>query len=114
MNIEPLTRERDKRLIRRKPVKRGVVAQFRRGQLGLGADIALSIVDISDSGMCLVVSAVLGKGDDGEVILAGVGRSKPLKMACEVRWCVPHGEKAFRAGIRFRKRIPYADLDQYC
>ena len=110
----PAVQQADKRLIRRKPAKRGVRAKHRRGALGLGADLAVAIVDVSDSGLCLVVSAALAKGEEAEVVLAGVGRQKPLKAACEVRWCVPEGDAAFRAGLRFRKRIPYAELDSYC
>ncbi len=106
--------ERDKRLSRRKPVKRGVVAQCRRGQMGLGADVAVGVVDISECGACLMVKVELKHGEDAEVILAGVGRGKPLKLACEVRSCVAQGEGTFRAGMRFRKRIPYAELDNFC
>ena len=113
-SVTPAAPQTDKRLIRRKPAKRGVRAQCRRGQLGLGADIAVAVVDVSDSGMCLVVRVALAKGEEAEVVLAGVGRQKPLKVACEVRWCVPEGATAFRAGLRFRKRIPYAELDSYC
>jgi len=110
----PAAPQADKRLIRRKPAKSGVRVQCRRGQLGLGADVAVAVVDISDTGMCVVVKAALTKGEDAEVILAGVGRQKPLKLACEVRWCVPDGAAGFRAGLRFRKRIPYAEMDSYC
>ncbi len=106
--------ERDKRLSRRKPVKRGVVAQCRRGQLGLGADIAGGIVDISECGACLKVKVELKHAEDAEVVLVGVGRSKPLKVMCEVRSCIPDDAGAFRVGLRFRKRIPYAELDNFC
>ena len=106
--------ERDKRLSRRKPVKRGVTAQCRRGQLGLGADVAVGVVDISECGACLLVKVELKHGEDAEVILAGVGRSKPLKVTCEVRSCVPEAEDVFRVGLRFRKRVAYAELDNFC
>ena len=106
--------ERDKRLSRRKPVKRGVAAQCRRGQMGLGADVAVAIVDISDCGACLVVSAEFKKGEEAELILVGVGRSKPLKVMGEIRSCVPDGEDTFRVGLRFRKRVAYAELDNFC
>ncbi len=72
--VSPAAPQTDKRLIRRKPAKRGVRAQCRRGQLGLGADIAVAIIDVSDSGLCLVVSAALAKGEEAEVILAGRSR----------------------------------------
>ncbi|WP_020468632.1 PilZ domain-containing protein [Zavarzinella formosa] len=113
-STETVVPERDKRLIRRKPVKRGVIARCRRGQLGLGQDLALGIIDISDSGMCLLVKTELRRGEEAEVEMIGVGRSKPIKILCEVRWIVFEDDERFRVGLRFRKRIPYADLNDYC
>jgi len=108
--------EHNKRLTRRKSAKRGVIAQCRRGQMGLGADLACCIVDISDGGACLIVKQAFRQGEDAEIILFGVGRSKPVKLACEVRSCVAvdETEETFKVGFRFRKRIPYAELDNLC
>lgn len=113
-STRPTDYHADKRVNRRKPPKRGVMVECRRGQLGLGRNLALQIIDITDGGICLQLTDELPLNDVVELILIGVGRSKPLKMLADVRWVSTVDEGIFQTGMRFRKRIPYADLNLYC
>lgn len=109
-----ITTERDKRLKRRKTMKRGVVVHCRRGLSGLSRDILKAIVDFNDSGMSLEVSEELKVGDELEMELIGVGRGKPLKIPSVVRWIEAEDEETFSVGVQFRKKIPYVELANYC
>lgn len=113
------TPERDRRVIRRKPVKKGVTVVARRGTMGLGPNLAIMAKTLSDDGMSLQVTQQMAKGDEIELLVTGIGRSKPERLIAEVRWCHAvfdeAGEEAiaYAIGARFRKRIPYAELSNY-
>ena len=43
--------------------------------------------------------------------LTGIGKSKPMTMIADVRWCREDEEtETFYIGIKFRRRLAYADL----
>ena len=106
--------ERDKRVTRRKPTKRGVSVACRRGLSGLGRDILANVLDISETGICLEVNEEMIRGEMAEIELTGVGRSKPMKIPCEVRWVIDEDGEIFSVGLQFRKKIPYAELANFC
>ena len=92
-------------------LKKGVELTLRKGAMGLGPNLAVGGVEVSDDGIQLRVKAELKKGDEVEVGLTGIGRSKPMNMMADVRWCRPEEEgDAFLAGIMFRRRLSYGDL----
>jgi hypothetical protein len=58
------------------------------------------------------VKSELKKGDEVEIGLTGIGRSKPMVLMADVRWCRPaeEGSDKFLMGARFRRRLAYADI----
>jgi hypothetical protein len=75
--------------------------------LGLGKDLCLAILDVSETGIRLLVKSAVTKGDEIEVELLGVNHRRPLKALAQVVWCIPG---TFCLGAQFRRRLSYADF----
>ena len=93
---------------RRRP--RGTVRlECRKGSFGLGANLALNLLDVSDSGVRLVLTEPLQSGAEVEVLISGYGMRDTIKRLAVVRWQVTLDTGHFCVGIEFQKRIPYRD-----
>lgn len=93
---------------RRKP-RSTVRVECRRGSTGLGNNLALIVLDLSDSGVRMVVSQQLGSGAEVEVLLTGYTLKQPLKRLANVRWEIKAENGSFCVGLEFQKAIPYRD-----
>jgi len=107
----------DSKLSRPRPVKHGVALTIRKGTLGLGADLALAGQEISEDGLRARIKSELKEGDEIEIGLTGVGRSKPLVLIGDVRWCQkddtdPTG-MSFAIGAQFRHRLSFSEIGQF-
>jgi hypothetical protein len=80
-----------------------------RSALGLGANIGVSVLDISETGARLVLKEALPVGHTFEITLEPAS-CKPLKTPATVVWCVPAADGTFCVGARFQKNISYSDL----
>jgi hypothetical protein len=97
----------NRRASRRLPLSRSVRVECRKGSSGLGRNLAVSPLDLSETGVRLVLGEALTPGQDAEVlILGGAGR---LKRAARVAWCRA-AEGGHLCGLRFDQPVPYADL----
>jgi hypothetical protein len=104
----------NRRIVRRRTLKKGVAISVRKGQMGLGPNLAVGGVEVSDDGVQLRVKAELQKGDEIEVGLTGIGRSRPMLLMAEVCWCRPEeGKGTFLLGARLRHRLTYAEITQF-
>jgi hypothetical protein len=111
MSDQKPTATDDRRIVRRKPLKKGVAITVRKGTLGLGPNLAAGGEELSLDGVQLRVKSELKKGDEIEIGLTGIGKSKPMTLVAEVRWCRADEEtETFLIGARFRRRLAYADL----
>ncbi|HKB00787.1 MAG TPA: PilZ domain-containing protein [Gemmataceae bacterium] len=90
----------------------GVTINFRAGTLGLGPDLAVSVIDLSEDGLCLRSKAAVSPGAEAEVSVARAGWGRPLKLLCEVRWCEEDEQGKFLVGVRYRKRMLHRDLSE--
>src|SRR5205809_965252 len=61
----------------------------RKGALGLGANIALALLDVSETGARLRVKEALRPGQEVEVSLQGPGGGRETKMLGQVVWSIP-------------------------
>lgn len=93
---------------RRRP-RTSVKVECRKGSSGLGANLARTLLDISDSGLRLVVSQPLEPKSDVEVIIAGYGMRTSLKRLGVVRWQLKLENGQYCTGIEFHKHIDYRD-----
>ena len=106
---DPQPARRNKRHVRRLPAKGGTKVYLSGNPLGLGANLAVSVLDLSESGVRLVVKSELRQGQGVEVHLEHL-TSRPVKVTAEVVWCLPGADGRFVVGVRFERPLPYADL----
>jgi len=84
--------------------------ECRAGTLGLGPNLALSGLDISETGIRLIVKALLASGQEVEILLSGIGARKTLKRLGKVIWSLTLADGRSCAGVSFDKPLPYADV----
>ena len=103
----------NRRRARRHPVGGQVRAECRRGDLGLGRNLGIRALDISESGVRLVVSAPLSPKEQVEVLLSGPGVPKPLKRLGNVAWTLPLADGGHCIGVSFEKPLRYSELQRF-
>ncbi len=89
--------------------KGGTKARCSRGALGLGANLAVAVLDVSETGARLVLKADLPKGQEVELALENVG-GRAVKGLAEIVWSVALADGNFCVGAHFHKFISYTDL----
>jgi PilZ domain len=113
MHDPPPVSRTDQRLTRRRQARSGAKVEFRRGTMGLGRDLAVALIDVSEDGLRLRLTVEVKPGEEAELLVSRPGGGKALKTAAEVRWCMPAGDGTFLAGVRFRKRLAYRELTDF-
>ena len=103
------TRPTNRRSSQRRPPRKTVQVECRKGSFGLGRNISASALDVSDTGARLIVTESLEILAEVEIVIAGYGMQKPLKRAAYVRWQVKLEDGRFCIGAEFQKRLPYRD-----
>lgn len=76
--------------------------------LGLGPNVALAVLDLSETGARLLLKQEVPAGREIEVRLEGNSRS--VKALARVVWSVPAADGSFCAGAEFAKPLAYAEL----
>lgn len=84
----------------------------RRGALGLGNNILLEVLDLSEEGACLKVKENFSRGATVQVELTGLGYPRPITLAADVMRANESDDGTCTLGIRFEKAIPYAALQE--
>ena len=84
----------------------------RGGKLGLGPNIAVGLLDVSECGIRFTVKTPLEPDGDIEVGLQPIGAHKPTTVLARVMWCVPLADGNHCVGARFEKLLPYAFLQE--
>jgi PilZ domain len=93
---------------RRRP-RTTVQVQCRKGASGLGANVACSTLDLSETGARLIVSQELDIRGDVEIVVGGYGMKKPIKRMATIRWQLKLEDGRFCIGTEFQKRLDYRD-----
>jgi hypothetical protein len=100
----------ERRLTRRRPTRGGARVEVRRGDLGLGPDLAVGLMDVSEDGVGLRTKVEVQVDDRVTVGLGRPGGGKLLVGQGVVRWCRPEPDGRFRVGLALRRRLTHADL----
>jgi hypothetical protein len=100
----------NRRRIRRRASKRMVKVRCLKGSWGLGASIALALLDVSTEGARLVVTAPLGSGQEITLSLEGPWHVRPLTVGARVRWCTALADGTHCIGVHFEKMLPYGEV----
>ena len=101
---------RNRRRSIRHNTKRTTKVTCHGGKLGLGPNIARQVLDISETGARLRVSAECEAKQEIKLHLNSLSSRKPLIAEGEVVWCVATADGDYCIGVQFRKPIPYRDM----
>jgi PilZ domain len=86
-----------------------VKVQCRKDSHGLGANLALRVLDISDSGICLIVTQPLEAMAELEILINGYGMKDVIKRLANIRWRVDLESGQCCVGVVFQKSLAYRD-----
>ena len=101
---------KNRRLQRRRSAKGGARVVCRANAMGLGPNVAKSLLDLSEAGAHVEVTVGMMKHQEVELELCSVSLLRPIKTLAEVIWCVPYAENLFHVGLRFRRLLTFQDL----
>jgi len=102
----------NRRRARRCPPSGQVKMECRKGSAGLGRNMAVTTLDLSETGARLTVRGPIAMGDEVEIQLAGPGVQKPVKRSATVAWSVLLHDGCHAIGVAFGKPLGYADLQR--
>jgi hypothetical protein len=105
MNENAPTPER--RRSRRRLPRRTVRIYLRLGAFDLGANLALSLLDLSEGGAALSVTEAIEPGKVVSIGLEAQSQPRPLLRTANVVWCRPGADGAHMVGVSFEKDLPY-------
>ncbi len=101
---------KNRRIFPRRTPKRKPKLCCYKGALDLGANLALSLLDVSESGVRLILKSALDPGQEVNLAFEGIAHQKPLKANGRIVWCIPTQDGKFCAGIRLDKYLPYQEI----
>jgi hypothetical protein len=99
----------NRRAFARRPANGKVAISCHKGTGGEGQDLAVSLGDVSESGLRLLVKEALTKWQEVTIGLAGNGR--PLKLSGTVVWSEP-ANGAFLIGVHLAQQIPSSEIQE--
>jgi hypothetical protein len=109
MSSNPTHPQVNRRYSRRQPPRSNVQIECRKGCLGLGRNLALSLLDLSETGARLMASTGLDDGQEVELVIRG---GTDLKRPARVVWTLPAENNRFVVGIHFQSCLAYGDLQR--
>lgn len=77
------------------------------GKFGMGPNVAVSLLDVAELGIRLVLKTAVPVGSEVEVGLEAPGDRRPTTVPGEVVWCVALADGNHCIGVRLRKPLPY-------
>jgi hypothetical protein len=101
-------KQKNRRRSRRARARTSVKLQCREGAFGLGADLAYAVLDVSESGACLILRQPVAEQAEVEIIIEGYGM-KSIKRLGHVRRQVKLDDGKCCIGVEFQKPLPYRD-----
>ena len=104
----------ERRLCLRYPPKAGIRVSCHEWTLGLGRDLARSAVEISETGLRLVLSEPVERGQVVEIRLLAPGWLEEVKRLGIVMWTQRTPEGGCRVGIQLSLRLSHPALRDLC
>src|SRR5436853_7296772 len=86
---------RDKRRNRRQAPKGSTTAYATRNALGLGPNISVCVLDLSEAGIRLLLKEHLPQGREFEVTLESAAANHPVKVLARVVWSIATADGRF-------------------
>jgi hypothetical protein len=101
---------RNRRITQRREARGSVRIECRKGSLGLGKDIGDRVLDVSEDGIRVILKEDLPLKQEVEIVIYPQGSRQAIKRLANVVWVVAAGDKCFCVGLKFQKRVAYADV----
>lgn len=86
--------------------------EFRRGSLGLGSDLAVELIDVSDDGLCVLLKEPVAPGEEAEVAIGRPMGGKLTKRIVRVAWCRPGWRKGFLVEVVMSRRLSHVQVNE--
>jgi c-di-GMP-binding flagellar brake protein YcgR len=99
----------NRRSSRRAAIARLARIECRKGSQGLGPNLAITTLDISETGARLVLKGKVDKGQELEVVLNSSGLPRPVKRLARTVWALPQNDGNALVGLRFDRALSYAE-----
>jgi len=103
----PINRRNSIRL----PLRNSVKIECRKGVFGFGPNLAVAPMNLSETGVRLVLKTELRKGQEVEIIFQGQGQ--PVKRVGKVSISIARLDGTYEAGIDFDSNLSYADYHNF-
>ncbi len=103
----------NRRASRRLPPRGKVRVICRKGGLDLGKNLVAGVLDVSETGIRLLLTEVLPVGQEATLTFESPASGRRVQRLANVVWCVPAEEGKVAAGFHFQKHLGYADLDHF-
>jgi PilZ domain len=81
--------------------------------MGMGNNVALSILDLSETGIRMIMNESFEKDHEVEVNLQSNTSQRTVKHQGTVVWSVPASDGTYCIGVVFRRPLAYADFTQF-
>ena len=111
MNEPPQTARKNRRESERRSPRSTFNVECRVGAYGLGPNIAVCLLNLSETGVCLVIKEALSLKQEVEVQIRGNGSGQDVKKLANVIWTVAE-EGGHCTGFQFQGRLAYADVQR--
>jgi len=98
----------NRRRARRSPVSGHTKVECRKGLLGLGPNLSVKVLDLSETGASLVVKTALHPGDEAELLLSGPSFARPVRCPARVVWSVTLAAGGHALGVNFERPLDAA------
>jgi hypothetical protein len=102
--------QKNRRIFARRLPKRKARICCYKGALDLGTNLAVSLLDISESGVRLIIKSALDAGQEVNLTFEGIAHQRPLKSTGRIVWCVPTQDGNCCVGIKLDKYLPYQEI----
>ena len=109
-NLPPEPKKPNKRRSRRCAARGTTRLRVYRNALGLGPNIASTLLDLSETGLRVVLKESATVEQEVEVNLESTATGRMTKTTAIVVWVIPSSEGGFVVGLHFQKALGYSDL----
>jgi hypothetical protein len=106
----PQPSQPNRRSARRLQPRSNVRIECRKGTLGLGPNLAQGAVDISQTGVCLLLTEALDRGQEVEILIPDTGCGHPLKRTGRAVWSQPAAGGRYQTRLRFDAGLSYLEV----
>lgn len=106
-----MSKPKNRRSSRRLPPRGKGKATCRKGALDLGVNLAVGVLDLSETGARLLLKEGLPVGQEVSITLETPASGLRLLRLANIIWSIRTADGAIAVGVRFQKHVRFAELD---